>query len=191
VGFALQIVIGTLAPAERLAFVLHDIFDLPFDEIAAIVGRTPQATRQLASRARRRVKEAELPAHERDPARQRKVVDAFFAAGGAGGFEARAPGLPPDVVARVDLGTGGSKMSRGAKAVARRARQGADADAELHYVLINGAAGVVVTRAGRPIAVMAFTVAADRIVEIDTIADPDRLAELAAPALARYQILEG
>jgi len=186
VGFALQIVIGTLAPAERLAFVLHDIFDLPFDEIAAIVGRTPQATRQLASRARRRVKEAELPAQERDLARQRKFVDAFFAAGRAGDFDALVSVLHPDVVARVDLGTGGSKVARGAAAVARHARQGAGVDAELHHVLINGAAGVVVTRAGLPIAVISFTVAADRIVEIDTIADPERVAELAAPALARW-----
>jgi RNA polymerase sigma-70 factor (ECF subfamily) len=191
VGFALQIVIGTLAPAERLAFVLHDIFDLPFDEIAAIVGRTPQATRQLASRARRRVKEAELPAQERDLARQRKFVDAFFAAGRAGDFDALVSVLHPDVVARVDLGTGGSKMARGAAAVARHARQGAGVDAELHHVLINGAAGVVVTRAGLPIAVISFTVAADRIIEIDTIADPERVAELAAPAIARYQILGG
>ena len=191
VGFALQIVIGTLAPAERLAFVLHDIFDLPFDEIAAIVGRTPQATRQLASRARRRVKEAELPAQERDLARQRKVVDAFFAAGRAGDFDALVSVLHPDVVARVDLGTSGSKMARGAAAVARHARQGADVDAELHNALINGAAGVVVTRAGLPIAVISFTVAADRIVEIDTIADTERVAKLAVPALALYQILEG
>jgi RNA polymerase sigma-70 factor (ECF subfamily) len=184
VGFALQIVIDTLAPAERLAFVLHDIFDLPFDEIAAIVGRTPQATRQLASRARRRVKAAEAPAQERDLARQRKVVDAFFAAGRAGDFDALISVLHPDVVAQADLGTGGSKMTRGAEAVARRARQGADADTELHHVLVNGTAGVIVTKAGQPIAVMAFTIAADMIVEIDTIADPDRVAELAAPVLA-------
>jgi RNA polymerase sigma factor (sigma-70 family) len=182
VGFALQIVIDTLAPAERLAFVLHDIFDLPFDQIAAIVGRTPQATRQLASRARRRVREVE-PAQERDLARQRKVVDAFFAAGRAGDFDALICVLHPDVVARVDLGTGGSKMTRGAQAVARRARQGADAAAELHHVLVNGTAGVIVAKAGQPIAVMAFTIAADRIVEIDTIADPDRVAELATTAL--------
>lgn len=185
VGFALQIVIDTLAPAERLAFVLHDIFDLSFDEIAAMVGRTPQATRQLASRARRRMKAAELPTQERDLARQRKVVDAFFAAGRTGDFDALVCVLHPDVVARADLGTSGSKMARGAAAVARRARQGDDVDAELHHVLVNGAAGVVVTRAGLPIAVMAFTVAADRIVEIDTIADPDRVAKLATPALAR------
>src|SRR6266545_224876 len=177
VGFALQIVIDALAPAERLAFVLHDVFDLPFDEIAAIVGRTPQATRQLASRARRRVKEAGLPAQERDLARQRKVVDAFFAAGRAGDFDALVSVLHADVVARVDLGKGGSKMARGAAAVARHARQGADVDGELHHVLVNGAAGVVITRAGLPIAVMAFTVAADRIIKIDTIADPDRVAE--------------
>jgi RNA polymerase sigma factor (sigma-70 family) len=185
VGFALQIVIDTLAPAERLAFVLHDIFDLSFKEIAAIVGRTPQATRQLASRARRRLKEAELPAQERALARHRKVVDAFFAAGRAGDFDALVSMLHPDVVARVDLGMGGSKTTRGAAAVARRARQGADVDAELHHVLVNGAVGVVVARAGLPLAVMAFTVVADRIVEIDTIADPDRVAALAAPALAR------
>ena len=185
VGFALQIVIDTLAPAERLAFVLHDIFDLPFGEIAAIVGRTPQATRQLASRARRRVKEAGLPAQQRAFARQRTVVDAFFAAGRAGDFHALVSVLHPDVVARVDLGKGGSKMARGAAAVARRARHGAGVDAELHHVLVDGAAGVVVTRAGLPIAVMAFTIAADRIVEINTIADPDRVAKLAAPALAR------
>jgi len=191
VGLALLVVLETLTPAERIAFVLHDIFDLPFDEIAAIVGRTPQATRQLASRARRRVKEAELPAQERDLARQRKVVDAFFAAGRAGDFDALVSVLHPDVVARVDLGTSGSKMARGAAAVARHARQGADVDAELHNALINGAAGVVVTRAGLPIAVISFTVAADRIVEIDTIADPERVAKLAVPALARYQILEG
>jgi RNA polymerase sigma-70 factor (ECF subfamily) len=183
VGFALQIVIDTLAPAERLAFVLHDIFDLPFDEIAAIVGRTPQATRQLASRARRRVKEAEPPAQERDLARQRKVVDAFFAAGRAGDFDALISVLHPDVVAQVDLGTGGLKVTRGAEDVARRTRHGAGA--ELHHVLVNGTAGVIVARAGQPIAVMAFTIAADRIVEIDTIADPDRVAALAAPAFAR------
>lgn len=185
VGFALQIVIDTLAPAERLAFVLHDVFDLPFDEIAAIVGRTPQATRQLASRARRRVREAELPARERDLARQRKVVDAFFAAGRAGNFDALVAALHPDVVARVDLGTDGLKTARGAAAVARHARLGADVDAELHRVLVNGAAGVIVTRAGLPIAVIAFTVVADRIVEINAVADPDRVAKLAAPALAR------
>jgi RNA polymerase sigma-70 factor, ECF subfamily len=185
VGFALQIVIDTLAPAERLAFVLHDVFDLPFDEIAAIVGRTPQATRQLASRARRRVREAELPAQERDLARQRKVVDAFFAAGRAGNFDALVAVLHPDAVARVDLGTDGLKTARGAVAVARHARLGADVDAELHHVLVNGAAGVIVTRAGMPIAVIAFTVVADRIVEISVVADPDRVAELAAPALAR------
>lgn len=185
VGCALQIVIDTLAPAERLAFVLHDIFDLPFDEIAAIVGRTPQATRQLASRARRRVKDADPPAQERNLARQRRVVDAFFAAGRAGDFDALISVLHPDVVARVDLGTGGSKLTRGAEAVARRARQGADAAAELHHVLVNGSAGIIVTRAGQPVAVMAFTIAADRIVGIDTIADPDRVARLAAPAFAR------
>lgn len=182
VGFALQIVLDTLTPAERLAFVLHDIFSLPFEEIAAIVGRTSQATRQLASRARRRVREAEPAGQERDLARQRKVVDAFLVAGRAGDFDALISVLHPDVVTRVDLGAGGSKMTRGADAVARRAALGADAGVEPHHVLVNGAAGVVLTKAGRPVAVMAFTIAAERIVRIDTIADPDRVAALAAPA---------
>jgi RNA polymerase sigma-70 factor (ECF subfamily) len=112
-------------------------------------------------------------------------VDAFFAAGRAGDFDALVSVLHPDVVTRVDLGPGGSKMTRGAAAVARRAGHGAATDTELHHVLVNGAAGVIVTRAGLPIAVMAFTIAADRIVEIDTIADPDRVTALAGPALAR------
>ena len=120
-----------------------------------------------------------------------KVVDAFFAAGRAGDFDALVSVLHADVVARVDLGKGGSKMARGAAAVARHARQGADVDGELHHVLVNGGAGVVITRAGLPIAVMAFTVAADRIIKIDTIADPDRVAELAAPASLASPKLRG
>lgn len=134
------------------------------------------------------MREAELPAQERDLVRQRKVVDAFFAAGRAGNFDALVAVLHPDVVARVDLGTDGLKTARGAVAVARHARLDADADAELHHVLVNGAAGVIVTRAGLLIAVIAFTVVADRIVEINVVADPDRVAELAAPALARTRI---
>jgi len=118
-------------------------------------------------------------------------VDAFFAAGRAGDFDALVSVLHADVVARVDLGKGGSKMARGAAAVARHARQGADVDGELHHVLVNGGAGVVITRAGLPIAVMAFTVAADRIIKIDTIADPDRVAELAAPASLASPKLRG
>jgi RNA polymerase sigma factor (sigma-70 family) len=187
VGLALQVVIDTLAPPERLAFVLHDMFDLPFEEIGPMVGRTTQATRQLASRARRRIKGAEIPAPERDLARQRAVVDAFFAAGRAGDFDALVAVLHPDVVARADFSPrhpSRSTVVRGAAAVARRARLGATADAEVHPALVNGAAGAVITSGGRPFAVMAFTVADGRIVEIDTVADADRVAKLAAPVLA-------
>jgi RNA polymerase sigma factor (sigma-70 family) len=187
VGLALQVVIDTLAPAERLAFVLHDMFDLPFEEIAPMVGRTPQAARQLASRARRRVKGAEVPAPERDRGRQRAVVDAFFAAGRAGDFDALIALLHPDVVARSDSGPSHPERStviRGAEAVAGRARLGAALGAEILPVFLNGTAGVVVTVGGQPFSVMAFTVAEDKIVEIDTIADPDRIAKLAANVLA-------
>jgi RNA polymerase sigma factor (sigma-70 family) len=187
VGLALQVVIDTLAPAERLAFVLHDMFDLPFEEIGPMVGRTPQATRQLASRARRRIKGAEIPAPERDLARQRAVVDAFFAAGRAGDFGALVAVLHPDVVARADFGPGRpdrSTVVRGAAAVARQARLGASPAAEVRPALVNGAAGVVITMRGRPYAVMAFTVADGKIVEIDTVADPHRVAKLAAAVLA-------
>jgi RNA polymerase sigma-70 factor, ECF subfamily len=189
VGLALQVVIDTLSPAERLAFVLHDMFELPFDEIAPIVGRSPQATRQLASRARRRIKGAETPALERDRARQRAVVDAFFAAGRAGDFDALVALLHPDVVARADFSPGrpgSSLVVRGAAAVAEQARWGASrgaAVADIHPALVNGAAGVVIVIRGRPQALMAFTVADDRIVEIDTIADSGRVARLAAPVL--------
>jgi ketosteroid isomerase-like protein len=166
------------------------MFDLPFEEIAPMVGRTPQATRQLASRARRRIKGAEIPAPERDLARQRAIVDAFFAAGRAGDFDALVAVLHPDVVARADFSPsrpGSSTVIRGAAAVARQARLGASPAAELHPALVNGAAGVVITMRGRPYAVVAFTVADGKIVEIDTIADPDRVAKLAAPVLAEPQ----
>jgi RNA polymerase sigma factor (sigma-70 family) len=190
VGLALQVVIDTLGPAERLAFVLHDMFDLPFGEIAVMVGRTPQATRQLASRARRRIKGAEIPAPERDLARQRSVVDAFFAAGRAGDFDALVAVLHPDVVARADFSPsrpGSSMVIRGAAAVARQARLGASPAAEVHPALVNGSAGVVITLRGRPFAVMAFTVADGKIVEIDTVADPERVAKVAAPVVAGLQ----
>jgi ketosteroid isomerase-like protein len=167
--------------------VLHDLFDLPFEEIAPMVGRTPQATRQLASRARRRIKGAEIPAPERDLARQRAVVDAFFVAGREGDFDALVALLHPDVVLRADFSPsrpGRSTVIRGAAAVARQARQGASPAAEVHPALVNGAAGAVITMGGRPYLVMAFTVAQGKIVEIDTIADPDRVATLAAPVLA-------
>ncbi len=186
-GLALQVVLDTLSPAERLAFVLHDMFDLPFDEIGTMMGRTTQATRQLASRARRRVRGAEIPAPERDPARQRAVVDAFFAAGRAGDFSALIAVLHPDVVLRADFSPARpdrSAVIRGAAAVARAARLGASPAAEVLPVLVNGAAGVVITRHGRPYAIMAFTICDDKIIEIDSIGDPERVHVLAAAAVA-------
>jgi RNA polymerase sigma factor (sigma-70 family) len=187
VGLALQVVIDTLAPAERLAFVLHDMFDLPFEEISEMVGRTPQATRQLASRARRRIRGAEPPAPDPDLARQRAVVDAFFAAGRAGDFDALVTILHPDVVLRADFGPKHPRRTlvvRGVQEVVSRARVGARLGAKVHPALINGAAGAVTTVDGRPFSLMAFTVVDGRIVEIDAIGDADRVARLAASVLA-------
>jgi RNA polymerase sigma factor (sigma-70 family) len=179
VSLALLVVLDTLTPSERLAFVLHDMFELPFDEIAPMVDRTPAAARQLASRARRRVKGAEIPAPDADIARQRQVVDAFFQAARAGNFAALLALLDPDVVLRSDAGAWrptASAVIRGAEAVARQARN--IPTAVLRPVLVNGAAGVVVTIGGQPFAVMRFTVARGKILEIDAIADPERLREL-------------
>jgi RNA polymerase sigma factor (sigma-70 family) len=186
VGLALLVVLDTLSPAERLAFVLHDMFQLPFEEIAPMVGRSPTAARQLASRARRRVKGAELPAPDPDLARQRDVVDAFFLAARGGDFDALVALLDPEVVLRADFGAGrpaASRVVRGPAAVARQALVGAIPGAELHDALVNGAAGVVVTVAGRPLAVLGFTVAEGRILEIDAIADPERVRRIAAAVL--------
>jgi RNA polymerase sigma factor (sigma-70 family) len=186
VGLALQVVLDTLAPAERLVFVLHDMFELPFEEIAPMVGRTPQAARQLASRARRRVKGADIPAADPDLGRQREVVDTFFAAARRGDIDALVAVLHPDVVLRADFGPrrpGASTTIHGAAAVAKQARLGASPAAELHPALVNGAAGVVITMRGRPAVVMAFTVTGGRIVEIDVVADPERVRRVAAPVL--------
>jgi RNA polymerase sigma factor (sigma-70 family) len=189
VGLALLVVLDTLAPAERLAFVLHDMFELPFEEIAPMVGRAPAAARQLASRARRRVKGADVPAPDPDLARQREVVDAFFSAARGGDFDALVAVLDPDVVLRLDSGTrrpAASLMIRGAAAVARQTQSGLAAAlraAHLRPALVNGAAGVVVTVRGRPITVMGFTVADGKIAEIDAIADPERVRKIAAAAL--------
>jgi RNA polymerase sigma factor (sigma-70 family) len=183
VGLALQVVLDTLSPAERLAFVLHDLFDLPFDEIGTLMGRTTQATRQLASRARRRVRGADVPAAGRDLTRQRAAVDAFFAATGAGNFDALINVLHPDVVLRADFSPGRpgrSTVIRGAAAVARRARFGGDSTVHVHPALVNGAVGVVIARHGRPFVIMAFVVSDGRIVEIDAIRDPARVAKLTA-----------
>jgi RNA polymerase sigma factor (sigma-70 family) len=186
VGLALLVVLDSLSPAERLAFVLHDMFDLPFDEIAPMVGRSPTAARQLASRARRRVKGAEIPAPDPDLARQRDVVDAFFRAARGGDFDALVALLDPDVVLRSDFGArrpAAARVTQGAAAVARQALIAAFPDAQLHPALVNGAAGVVVTVRGRPFAVLGFTVTDGKIVEIDAIADPDRVRRIAAAVL--------
>jgi RNA polymerase sigma-70 factor (ECF subfamily) len=184
VGLALLVVLDTLAPSERLAFVLHDVFGVPFEEIASMVDRTPAAARQLASRGRRRVKGADVPAPDGDRARQRAVVDACFAAARAGEFEALVAVLDPDVVLRADFGAagrGGARVIRGVAAVARHARP--VPGAQLHPVLVNGTPGVIVTVRGRPFAIMGFTVSGGRIVEIDAIADPERVRRLAAAIL--------
>jgi RNA polymerase sigma-70 factor (ECF subfamily) len=186
VGLALLVVLDTMAPAERLTFVLHDMFDLPFEEIAPMVGRSPAAARQLASRARRRVRGAEVPAADADLARQRDVVDAFFLAARGGDFEALVALLDPDVVLRADFGARRRPPSRvvhGAEDVARQALMFSVPAAELHPALVNGVAGVVVTVHGRPFAVMGFTVTEGRIVEIDAIGDADRVGRIAASVL--------
>jgi RNA polymerase sigma factor (sigma-70 family) len=180
VGLALLVVLETLAPAERLAFVLHDMFAVPFDEIAPMVGRSPTAARQLASRARRRVQgAAAVPDPDLD--RQREVVDAFFAAARDGDFDALVAVLHPDVVLRSDGGAvrpGASFVMRGAREVAESALSFARMSPFVRPALVNGAAGVVVAPHGRPFSVMGFTVRDGKIVEIDGIADPERLQRL-------------
>jgi len=186
VGLALLVVLETLAPAERLAFVLHDMFAVPFDEIAGITGRSPEAARQLASRARRRVRN-QAPAPDADVARQRQVVDAFAAAAQEGDFDALVAVLDPDIVLRVDAGMDGpdeSVVVRGARAVAERARSFAWLSPYARPVLVNGAVGAVVAPEGRPYAVLAFTVADGKIVEIDILSDPHRLEALGLSGLA-------
>ncbi|MEU5048935.1 sigma-70 family RNA polymerase sigma factor [Streptomyces sp. NPDC021096] len=178
VGIALLVVLETLAPAERLAFVLHDMFAVPFDEIATVVDRTPAAARQLASRARRRVQGA-APVPDTDLARQREVVDAFFAAARGGDFEALVAVLDPQVVARSDGGAlRPGAVVRGAANVAGGALTFASFAEYAHPATVNGAAGVVAVSAGVPVSVMAFTVTDGRIVEIDILTDPERLGRL-------------
>jgi len=170
VSLALLVVLDQLTPAERLAFVLHDMFDLPFEEIAGIAGRTPAAA-QLASRARRRVHDAEIPSHDLDLARQRQVVRAFYAAAWNGDFDALVQVLDPDVVLRTEFGTTRSPtVVRGAPAVAKQAR--APRGGQLRPAVVNGAIGTLITRDGRPFSLMAFTVAGDKIVRIDVAIDP-------------------
>ena len=184
VGLALLVVLDTLAPAERLAFVLHDMFELPFDEIAPMVERTPEATRQLASRARRRVRDADVRPPDPDLSRQRRVVDAFFRAARSGDFEGLLAVLDPEVVLREDLSAKRPvRVFRGAAAVAGQARTAAFPHAEVRPALVNGAAGAVIVLRGRPFAVLAFTVRDGRIVEIDAIAGSERVRRIAAAVL--------
>jgi RNA polymerase sigma factor (sigma-70 family) len=182
VGLALLVVLETLSPAERLAFVLHDTFGVPFDEIAPIVGRTPAAARQLASRARRRVRGA-APVPEPDLARQREVVGAFLAAARAGDFDALVAVLDPDVVFRADGGEAGRGVLppvQGAEKVAQRVLSRGARFAPLgRPALVNGAAGAFVEVGGVVRAVVGFTVVDDRIVEIDLLLDPEKLRRVA------------
>ncbi len=176
VGLAMLVVLEMLTPAERLAFVLHDMFAVPFDEIAAIVDRSPQATRQLASRARRRV-QAEHPTPDTDLEGQREVVDAFLAAARDGDFDRLVAVLDPDVVLRADLGPGSeSREVRGAAAVAGQARIYAQLGLVIQRALVNGTPGVVTLLNGELFSIGGVTVRGGRIVEIDFLADPQRLA---------------
>jgi RNA polymerase sigma-70 factor (ECF subfamily) len=180
VGLALAVVLETLSPAERLAFVLHDMFAVPFEEIAPIVERSPAATRQLASRARRRV-QGKKAVPDADLTAQREVVDAFLAAGRDGDFAALVAVLHPDVVLRQDFGVAGPGVSRevrGAEKVAGQAVVYSRLRLAIKPALINGAPGIVTFRDDEPFSVGAFTVRAGRIVELDFLADPERLHQL-------------
>ena len=185
VGLALLVVLDTLTPAERLAFVLHDMFAVPFDEIAPILGRSSNAAKQLASRARRRVQGTARP--DADLSRQREVVDAFLAASRGGDFDALLAVLDPDVVLRADVGAvragasippRASTIVRGAAAVAAQALTFARLAPFAHPVLVNGAEGLLTAPGGQPHAVLGFTISRGKIVQIDILADPVRLRQL-------------
>jgi RNA polymerase sigma factor (sigma-70 family) len=189
VGLALLVVLETLTPAERLAFVLHDMFAMPFDEIAPIVGRSPAAARQLASRARRRVRGAG-PVPDADPARQRKVVDAFLAASRGGDMQALLAVLDPEVILRADYGAApalAAREVRGATSVANQAfafsRLHGGPDTVAQPAVVNGTAGMVVFSAGQPVSILGFTVTSGRIAAIDILADPERIGRLDLTAL--------
>jgi RNA polymerase sigma-70 factor (ECF subfamily) len=184
VGLALLIVLDTLTPTERLAFVLHDMFDVPFEEIAPIIGRSPAASRQLASRARRRVR-GQPTSPDTDLEQQRQVVAAFMAAAREGDFDGLVAVLDPDAVLRADQGAlpGGSHEVRGAEEIASRALMFARVDLETRLVVINGAAGAVALREGQLFSISGFTIRGGRIVEMDILADPERLAQFDLAAL--------
>jgi RNA polymerase sigma-70 factor (ECF subfamily) len=178
VGLALLVVLETLSPAERLAFVLHDMFAVPFEEIAPIMERSPGATRQLASRARRRVRGA-AAVPDADLMAQWEAVEAFLAAAREGDFDALVAVLDPDIVLRADGGLSGlSQHIRGAETVASQALLWSRIDLTMRRALINGAAGIVAFRRGRPFSIAAVTVKNGKIAEIDFLADPDRIAQL-------------
>jgi RNA polymerase sigma-70 factor, ECF subfamily len=185
VGMALLVVLDTLPPDERLAFVLHDVFTVPFDQIAPIVERTPEATRKLASRARRRIQQAD-PIPDGDLAAQREAVDAFFAAGHSGDFDRLVSVLHPDVVLRGDFGPGTAGFrAEGVSSVAKLARSYAGPEREVRAATVNGTAGAVIFVTGRPTAIMGFLVRNGRVAAIDVLADPERIAHLDLRAVAR------
>jgi RNA polymerase sigma-70 factor, ECF subfamily len=180
VGLALLVVLDTLSPAERLAFVLHDIFAVPFEQIGPILDRSPAAAKQLASRARHRLRGATAPAAA-DPARQREVVDAFLAASRGDDFEGLLAVLDPAVVLRADAGTGPlgpSRLIRGAANVAAQAHGYASLARFAHPVLVNGTLGFLVAQNGQPLALIGIAIRDDKITEIDILADPERLSRL-------------
>ncbi|OBA79694.1 RNA polymerase subunit sigma-70 [Mycobacterium sp. 1164966.3] len=178
VGMALFVVLETLSPSERLAFVLHDVFTVPFDQIAPIIDRSPEATRKLASRARRRIEQTD-PMPDGDIATQREVVDAFFAAGRAGDFDRLVAVLDPGVVLRGDFGPPAEVFhADGAATVAKLARSYGGPDREVRAATINGTAGAVILVAGQATAIMGFVVRDGRITAIDVLADPQRLARI-------------
>jgi RNA polymerase sigma-70 factor, ECF subfamily len=179
IGPALLVILHTLAPAERLAFVLHDMFAVPFDDIAPVVGRSPAAARQLASRARRRVQGAE-PVLDTDLAQQRAIVDAFLTAARGGDFDALLEALDPDVVVR----SNGTEVVRGATAVAGRALGARYAQVSLP-ALIDGAIGVVIAADGMPLSLMAFTLTDGKIAAVDLTDHPGRIAETELAILSR------
>jgi len=177
VAWALLVVLETLQPAERIAFVLHDTFAVPFDEIAGIVGRSPAATRQLASRARRRVRQATLDP-DADPGTQRQVVEAFLSAARRGDLDALVALLDPDVVVRADSGRPPVRLVRGSQVVAEKALVFSAVSAEARVALVGGLAGIVARAQGRPMTVMGFAVRKGRVVEMDILTDPVRLQRL-------------
>ena len=184
VGLALLVVLDTLSPNERLAFVLHDVFAVPFEQIASVLDRSPAAAKQLASRARRRLQGAPADAPTADPRRRQEIIDAFLAASRNGDFDALVAVLDPDVVLRADAGSGPfapSRLVRGAPAVAGQALVYANLARFARPVLVNGAPGFLVAPAGRPIALLSLTFGTDTITAIDILADPDRLARLDLP----------